>query len=176
MGISEIGYNIGLFYRFDPKPLLSTHITLDRLQVGMLHMSNGEKGLESRSTNFAYGEVGGYAGERSQLGGMITGLGYIDNSAQNEDIEDYTGNFIYETYLSAHSQSKQELARLSYRVRLGDNTDLSRGRQEVMLKVTPFPRHLKAALFIKLDKGHGICGLGDYDKKSDVIMVGVSIL
>ena len=149
--------------------------SLNLLQFGVDHTSNGKKGNESRSTNTVYGKVGGYAGKRFRLGGKITALVYIENSIKNEDIQDYTGNFIYETYLAGYSRAEKEFARLSYRFKLGDNTDLSRGRQEIQLSVKPFPKHFNPSLFVKYESGYGIGGLVDYNKTRNAVMMGLSL-
>ena len=174
--VRETNYNVEIFYQKKSAVRLSNNITINSLQLGIDHKSNGKKGAESRGTNSFYVKGGGYFGERIRIGGEVTAFTYVENSVKNRDIQDYTGNFLYKAYASIFStQYEKNIIQLSYTVQLGNNTNLSRGRQEVLLKANFFPKKINPALFIKYETGYGTQGLTHYNEKHSATIFGLSL-
>ena len=174
--VRETNYNAEVFYQKRDASRWGNHFTANLLQLGIDHKSNGEKGAESRGVNSFYVKGGWYCGDRIRVGGELTAFAYFENSVKNEDIDHYTGNFICKAYASFFSHHEnREIIQLSYAVQLGSNTNLSKGRQEILLKAHIFPKTVNPSLFIKYETGYGTQGLAHYNEKHSATIIGLSL-
>lgn len=173
--ITETNYNIEGFYRRQKVVNVSDHLKINRIQFGIDHTSNGKRGPESRGINLLYTTIGAYTGDRLRLGGEIKAFAYFDNSIKNEDIQNFTGNFTYNAYLSWNSHTYSEIAKLNYKVQLGGNSSLSNGRQELTLRLAPIPKYFTPFIFVRYEVGFGTQGLVNYNEKHEAVTFGLSI-
>ena len=174
--IRETNYNVELFYKKKNIIQLSKSFSLNVLELGIAHKSNGKKGADSRSIDYVFMRGGGYFGKKLRIGGEITAFTYINKSVKNEDIRDHTGNFAYKIYASLFSRHhKKNIIHLSYMVQLGNNTNFSQGNQEILLKTHFFPKYISPVIFIKYETGYGTQGLAHYNEKHSAAIIGICL-
>lgn len=168
--VREHNYNTDFFYRFNMTDYYQGHC-----QLGLAHKSNGEDGEESRSTNFAYAQMDYNYGERYNFGMKITGWYYVRNSIKNADLKNYTGNAEYEYYFKFFDQKNdnKNLVLLSYKFLLGDNKNLSNGRQDISFMLRLVSKKINPYLYFKYETGYGVNGLIDYNEKDTTFKLGL---
>ncbi len=167
--IREHNYNTDVFYRFNMTDYYQGH-----WQLGVAHKSNGEDGDESRGTNYMYAQMDYNYGKRYNLGMKITGWHYVTKSNKNDDIKDYTGNAEYEYYFRFFDKkNNNNLASLSYKFLLGDNKNLSKGRQDLSFMLRLISKRINPYLYCKYETGYGVNGFADYNKKDTTFKLGI---